>query len=240
MKNIAIIFSLLVLLLGSFGFLTVKSLKYSGSASDIHSGEFYYSEEHEEMRIANKPSETRILYKDKSGKIIVKKTIDYSKSLLRPEFLQEDLRDGYTEGAKVINGSIQLIHRKNNKSKLETKILKIPGVAVIDGGFNYFVKENWDKLFKGEMMKFNFVVPSKLDFFAFRISRVKEETVNDHKVMVFKLEPDQFVIRALVAPIILKYNVATKRLCQYEGLSTINDHKGKSYKVRIVYPVTGP
>jgi hypothetical protein len=38
----------------------------------------------------------------------------------------------------------------------------------------------------------------------------------------------------------LTYNVETKRLLKYEGISNINNAKGKSYFVKIIYPETGP
>ena len=46
--------------------------------------------------------------------------------------------------------------------------------------------------------------------------------------------------KKLLPPILLHYNFKSKRLTHYEGISTINDPKGKSYRVRIVYPVLGP
>ena len=222
------------------GFSTRHALKYKGTATDLQSGKFYYTEEHEEVKVASAQSETSILFKDAQQKTIVTKTIDYTKSEIHPDFIQEDSRDGYLEAATTKDGITELKCRKTFKKKTESKILRIPEPAVIDGGFTYFVKANWEKLIAGGVIVFNFAVPSQLDYYTFRVSKIKENIVDGKKTVLFKMEPDQLILRAIVKPIMLTYNADTKRLMQYEGISNINDEHGKSYHVRITYLVTGP
>ncbi|MDF2455361.1 MAG: hypothetical protein K0R51_1354 [Cytophagaceae bacterium] len=66
----------------------------------------------------------------------------------------------------------------------------------------------------------------------------KDSQQNDE--IVFKMEPDNYMLRKLVDPIRVTYKVSTKRIIKYEGLSNINDKKGKSYLVKIMYPKVGP
>lgn len=217
-----------------------KNLHYSGTASDLQSGAFYYTEEHEEWQSGSLITETKIRFKDDHDKIIVSKHIDYSKNSFKPDFLQEDNRDGYMEGATSSGEWTTLKFRKNSHRETETKTIKIPEPAVIDGGFTHFIKAHWNELISGQRITFYFAVPSQLDYYTFRVFKTDEQTKAGKKVIILKMEPDQFILRKLLPPIRLHYNSESKRLMQFEGISTINDSKGKSYRVRIVYPVTGP
>ena len=215
-------------------------IRYSGAATDLKSDQFYYTEEHEECITNGIHNATKITYKDDKGKVIAKKTIDFSKGESSPAFLQEDMRDGYMEGAEIEGEIVKLLYKKNKNEALKTKELSIPEPVVIDGGFNNFVKKNWKQIQEGSSIKFNFAVPSQLDYFTFRVKKEHESICNGKKAVVFKMEADNFLIRQLVAPIILTYDVNTMRLMKYEGLSNINDGKGKSYQVKLTYPTVGP
>lgn len=234
------VLGLIVIGLGLSAFSSKHSLKYSGTASDLTSGQFYYTEEHEEWQNSGEVVETFITFKDNTDQTIVKKKIDYSKNGSRPDFLLEDLRDGYLEGAESKGEYTELKYRKNSSRKLETKLIRIPEPAVVDGGFNHFVKSKWSELMEGKRIVFHFAVPSAMDYFTFRVSKVEEKNFSGKNAVIFKMEPDQLILRSLVQPIILTYNISTKRLMQYEGISNINDLKGKSYKVKIRYPQVGP
>jgi hypothetical protein len=215
-------------------------LKYYGSATDKLSDKFYYTEEHEEIKIDDVHSFTKIVYKDQKGNIIAHKTIDYTKGLTNPSFLQEDLRDGYTEGAEVNGNQVKIIFRKNKNEPVKTKTITVPGKVVVDGGFNYFVKQNWTTIQSGNTVKFNFVAASQLNYFTFRVHKDSDGIYNGKKVSVYKMEADNFIIRSLLEPIILTYDAQNMRLMKYEGISNINDTNGKSYIVKITYPTVGP
>ena len=57
---------------------------------------------------------------------------------------------------------------------------------------------------------------------------------------VFRMEPANYILRQIMDPIVLTYEKSTKRLIKYEGISNLNDNKGKRYIVSIVYPEMGP
>lgn len=69
----------------------------------------------------------------------------------------EDFRDGYIEGASVIGNSIKFIYRKNNQEEIKEGTISIPNNAVIDGGFDYFVRENWDTILAGNKKSLTYV-----------------------------------------------------------------------------------
>lgn len=235
-------FYTLLLILASFFFvhakLNVKEkyISYQGIARDLKSNKFYYTEEHTETLDHDVLKETMIQYKDSAGVVIAKKIINYTGNKVTPSFEQNDYRDGYMEGISFAGNKLIFKFRKNKSESVKTKSISIPDNLVVDGGFNYYIKGNWDRLVSGETKVFNFAVPSQLDYFSFRL--YKESQKND--AVVFRMEPDNFVLRKLVDPIRVTYNMSTKRIVKYEGLSNINDKKGKSYLVKIMYPKVGP
>jgi hypothetical protein len=215
-------------------------LEYAGNAYDLKSGELYYTEEHQEIWEGQTHTSTLISYKNPEGKTIVKKELDFKTGHLTPSFLQTDFRDGYMEGAEVSEHSVKVLYRKSSRHDLETAVLEVPPPVVVDGGFNYFVKQNWPTLLEGRTLAFNFVVPAEQDYYSFQLSKVEEGTLEGKEAVIYKMELKNFILRQLVPPIMLTYNVETKRLLKYEGISNINNAKGKSYFVKIIYPETGP
>ncbi|HWZ22619.1 MAG TPA: hypothetical protein VNW06_08195 [Cytophagaceae bacterium] len=211
-------------------------LVYKGIATDLKSDKFYYTEEHKEIIEQSVLKRTSIQYKDGEGIVIAGKKIDYSADKIRPSFEQNDYRDGCVEGVSFSNNKLILKCKKNKSEVLKTKSMDIPEDLVVDGGFNYYIKGNWGKLTEGKTLVFNFAVPSQLDYYAFRL--YKESVEKD--AIVFRMEPDNFIIRRLVSPIRVTYNTTSKRILKYEGLSNINDKVGKSYTVKIMYPEVGP
>lgn len=231
-----------VLIIFSFFFVFAKLnveeeyLSYQGIATDLKSNRFYYLEEHKETIEHHVLKQTTIQYKDSAGTVIARKIIDYSGNKVTPAFEQNDYRDGYTEGVAYSENKLVFKFRKNKKEALKTKSIDRPENLVVDGGFNYYIKGNWNDLVAGKTKVFNFAVPSQLDYFSFRL--YKDTQQNDE--IVFKMEPDNYVLRKLVDPIRVTYKASTKRIIKYEGLSNINDKKGKSYLVKIMYPKVGP
>lgn len=209
---------------------------YQGIATDLKSDKLYYVEEHKELLSQHQLVETIIQYKDAAGEIIAKKVIDYSENKITPSFEQQDYRDGYVEGITYQGDKLVFKYRKSSSDKLKTKTISKPADLVVDGGFNYYIKAHWDELLVGQSMVFNFAVPSQLDYFSFRL--YKESNQSD--AVVFRMEPDNFILRNLVDPIRVTYKKSTKRILKYEGLSNINDRGGKSYLVKIMYPKVGP
>ena len=211
-------------------------LTYQGIATDLKSNKFYYLEEHRETIDHDVLKQTVIQYKDSAGAVIAKKVINYEGNKITPVFEQNDYRDGYTEGVSFAGNKLVLKFRKNKKETLKTKLMDMPAHLVVDGGFNYYIKGNWSDLTNGKTKVFNFAVPSQLDYFTFRL--YKDSQKDDE--IVFKMEPDNYLLRKLVDPIRVTYKASTKRIIKYEGLSNINDKKGKSYLVKIMYPKVGP
>lgn len=213
------------------------SLKYYSSiAKDLKENKLLYKEFHEEKFIGNKIEQSITQYKDLSGNLISKRVMSFFDDLTKPNFKLEDYKSGYVEGAELLSkNKVRVFTRKDFNSKLEEEILTVDEPFVIDGGLTYFFRNNWNDLMNGKTKIFNFIAPAKLDYFKFRVSNNSIITVGSKKGMQLKLEPNSFIIRAFVDPILITYALDTKEILSYKGISNINDENGKSHLVEINY-----
>jgi hypothetical protein len=208
---------------------------YFGTAFDQKSGQKVYTDNHQEILDGSTHTSSKIEYKDSLGKVIARKTIQFSKNSSLPDFKLEDLRDGYIEGGEIVNGKYKLIYRKNKNEPLEEKVLEIAPKSVADGGFDHFIKENWTDLLGGKKIKFQFYAPSQLDSFQFYVKKVKQSEYEGRDSLFVKMEMDNLLLNIFIPPIFITYDIETKRIVFYEGISNINNSVGKSYFVRLAY-----
>jgi hypothetical protein len=215
-----------------------------GSDTDSYKGYAYekgqkdpiYTEAFTDKFVDGKHTETVTLYYNSDKKLIAKRTLDFSDSPYAPDFQTEDLRTGFMEGAEVKGKKVRLFVRKGRDAKLEEKTLDVPQPVVIDGGFNQYIKSNWDAVDKGETLVFYFTVPNRLDYFKLRATKVSSTDTE----MTIKIAPDRTVVRWIASEIIVKYNKETKRIVSYQGKSNIQDESGSNPDVKLLYPKKGP
>ena len=209
---------------------------FSSGAYDLKSGSPLYREFHEEKFSGNSISESITRYKDLNNNIIAERLMTFGSDATKPKFILKDFRNGYVEGAEVISGGrVKVYTRENSDEPLEEKILQVNQPFVIDGGLTYFFLNNWERLMRGETIKFNFITPAKLDYFQFRVSKNGIIEIGGRKGMQVKLEINSFILRAFVDPIYVTYDIENKNILHYKGISNINGPDGKSYSVEINY-----
>lgn len=216
-------------------------LSYSGKAFTIKSGEYFYTETHNEVALGDKHKTTEIIYTDLSGKKIGCKTLDFDNFYTSPSYKLEDYRAKYREGAEIKADKVTVYYQYTDKEAEPTsKTFSVPQPVVIDGGFNYFVKLNWDRLMKNEILTFNFVSPSKMDYFTMRISKKQDLIYQNHQASLLYLELDNFLFRLLLTPIKIIYDNKTKRILNYEGIANLSNELGKNETVKLNFPEIGP
>lgn len=214
----------------------IETDSYTGYAYDEGTTDLVYTEEFTDRFIDGKHIETFTAYFDPEHRKIAQRLLDFRKSKFAPDFKTEDLRTGYLEGAAISGNKVKLFRRKDKNSKVEEALLEIPGPVVIDGGFNQFIKSNWEALDAGEVLTFQFAVPARLDYFTLRAKKLGS---SDNE-MAIEVEPDKPILRWLASPIVVRYMKDTRRIRTYEGKSNISDEKGNNFVMRLVYPKKGP
>ena len=201
-------------------------------AYDLKTGQYIYSEHHFEHYRGGRHTHSIVEYKT-PDRVLARKTITFISSRTAPDFRLEDLRTGYVEGAQAVPGGTRLYVQKDRNQPLQERVVPIPPPAVIDGGSDYFVRDNFARLSRGERMTIHFGSSYQQDFFRFDIYKTGEGDFKGRKAVFLNVEVSNFLLTRLVDPIKLAYDASTGRLLSFSGVSNVNDESGKSYRARI-------
>jgi len=216
--------SLLYLLLLSFNLYALDSYKYQGVATD-RAGKFLYKEVHLEKWNGAEIVSTQTLYLDEKDQEIAILLNDFTKSVAFPEFHFKNKMDLHEHGVKLVDDKYEMfkVDEGVRKSKLYT-----PSAESVTGqGFHFSLVQKLEKLELNDKGIFDFVIPGRLTSykFAYEVIEKNEET------LTIKVSINNFFLRLIAPSMQLRYNLKTKRLIYYEGLSNIYQKQS----VKIVY-----
>ncbi|RME91991.1 MAG: hypothetical protein D6767_04095 [Candidatus Hydrogenedentota bacterium] len=207
---------------------------YRATAYSKDRKKIYYYENHREIWQNGKHIASQVTYTDPKGKVIVKKRVDYSKSQTAPDFVTEDLRTGYMEGATLLPpGKVKLYFRRDKSAKLESDILRIKTPLVLDAGFDRFIRLKWKELQTGKKMRVFFAVPSRLTLLEFRLYKVKDTRYNGRSAVQYTLDLNNIFYRLFVKGFSLYYDKEKRRLLSFQGISNLRDEEGDNYETII-------
>ncbi len=169
------------------------------------------------------------------GEIIATKNIDYGLSLLAPNITQTDLRTGELRSA-IFNSEWQVSYKDNTASLNKTKILEADEVAVIDAGFDHFIRAQWQTLQAQPAISFPFLSIPHLKALMLRVELkpLDECALHSDAHACFKVGADNSFLRLFVGDIRLVYN-QQKQLRLFEGVVNIQNAAGKSQNALIEY-----
>lgn len=204
-------------------------------ALDQKTGRLIYVEERRQFDAPGRLGKWDFTYRNASGETIVRRHVNFEMSTLKPSFRLDDLRTGYAEGAELVGDRIKVFMGGSAGDPYREKLLQVPEPAVVDAGFNAYVERHWDALMKGDVLHFNFVAPSQLDYFKFRVYKARDTTHRQKQAVVLKMDIDHALLRLFVDAIQLTYDRGTRQLLVYHGISNIYDDKGKTHKVRMEF-----
>jgi hypothetical protein len=191
-----------------------------------------YTEQHEEWVENGRITRSTVTYKDADGNVIAKKDLDFSKDPTSPEFRLNGIANGHVEGATRTKGEVVVFFRKSDDHELMEKAVNLPEEAIIDGGFDRFIENNWDALLEGKVFNRPFLVPSFRKFVDFKIY-LERTTETD---AVFVMETASLLLRLLSEKIEVTYSREDAALKRYVGISNIRDRQGENYEVRVEFP----
>ncbi|WP_293395259.1 hypothetical protein [Nevskia sp.] len=213
--------------------------RFRGYAYDLKSNQYRYTEVHRQKIDGLRWIEGSIDYFDPAGNKIAAKTLDLRKDPLIPVFKLEIFKEHYVEAITDVEAD-RYTMLKTADGKTQTKLItKTPGMGA-DSGFHSAIVANFDKLQAGETMKFQFGVAGQLDTYSFRCRKVGDTSFEGKPAIKLLVEPDS-LLRLFVDRLDLTYEVKTRYLLEYRGVSNMHDPAtGKAYNVRIVYTDTPP
>ncbi len=207
---------------------------FSGSAYAMDSNQLLYRETHY-IFSGDQGGERIVLYQCPDGRAFARKRSRDDGNAQAPDFDLVDARVGYREGVRR-NGDQREVYVQRTAAQAEqADPLQLPADGVIDTGFEAFARLHWDELVRGDTLPFAYLVPSRRKFFAFNVVKIDLPTAPAGSV-TFRLASSSW-LSFLLPHIDVSYDLSTRRLVHYEGLSNVRDVKtGKNYRVHYEYP----
>lgn len=212
-------------------------VSYKGIAYDADDqSEVLYLESHYlQLGADGEAQERLVLYRCPDGLPFARKRVDHAADPLKPSFEMFDARLGYTEGLENQAGDDLVYFQKGANERRRSERLALTEQAVADAGFDEFVRRNWTELQSGKKLPLDFLVPSRLSVYSFKVQKTHSHEVDGEPASVFRLGLSG-VLGWFVSGIDVTYRDRDQALLQFEGLSNVRDPAGDNYVARIVFP----
>jgi len=206
---------------------------YSGTATDRRTGAFLYGERHVLRYESGRLSERGVLYTCRDGTPFARKFVRYVDAAA-PDFLLEDAATGLREGIRSDGGGRTVFFRAHRSERDRSGPLPaVPGL-VADAGFDEFVRSNWQRLLHDETLQMRFLVPSRLDDFAFQVQHLRSEPYDGVPAEVFRLRLSGFWGWFLPS-IDVYYSAKERVLVRYDGLSDLRNAAGDNLQAELTF-----
>jgi hypothetical protein len=209
---------------------------YQGYAYALDDGRPLYREAH--WLYSDDGVEHRlVVYSCPDGAPFVRKRVDTAPGTATPDVDLFDARAGYLEGVRTRDGRREVFAQADARSPEHSAKLPLPTPpnAVIDAGFDAFVRQHWDTLSTSGTSPVLFLVPSELRYLDFSARVLRDSRADGDDVRWFRLSLANWYGFAL-PHIDVAYDVQTHELRQYSGLSNIRDGDGRNVRVNIRFP----
>ncbi|MEO6075323.1 MAG: hypothetical protein ABIP56_00820 [Dokdonella sp.] len=204
--------------------------RYEGYAYAAKGNSLLYRESHWQ----DGPSRI-VLYRCPDGKPFARKVVTTGDQPAAPDFLTVDARDGYREGVRSEGSKHTVFYREKKSSEERSAVIDKPDNAIIDGGFDAYIVENWDAMAAGASRKVEFLIPSRLGYTSFAITRQPDGKVSGVPARRYQLKLGAWYGFAL-PQIDVAYDDSNKRLLQYTGMGNLRDNSGDNLSVRVEFP----
>jgi hypothetical protein len=212
--------------------------RYSGDAYSLAGDVLLYHETH---YFSATGVERVVMYRCPDGRAFARKSVRESGDAQAPDFDLVDAHLGYREGVRERGAQREVYVQRRANMPEQTGLVRIPADGVIDAGFDPFAQRHWDALVRGDTLRFPYLVPSRRSFYNFKVTRVDDPVATAAGAMTLRLSLGAW-FAFLLPHIDIVYDLASRHVVRYEGLSNIRDDNGWNYRVRSVYPAiaSGP
>jgi hypothetical protein len=178
-----------------------------------------------------------VIYSCPDGEPFVRKRVDTAPGTATPDVDLIDGRGGYREGVRTRDGRREVFAQADAHSPEHSAQLPLPPPpnAVIDAGFDAFIRQHWDTLSGSGVSPVQFLVPSELRYLDFSARVLRDSRADGADVRWFRLSLASWY--GFVLPHIdVGYDAQTRELREYRGLSNIRDGDGRNVRVDIRFP----
>jgi hypothetical protein len=209
---------------------------FKGTAKNAQ-GNVVYVETH---KVSYDPSTNKVHfaeseYVSKDGTKLGTLKSDFRKSLNSPEHIFINHINQSTYGVRADNENTILFMTEKDTTEEKTRVLKpnFAGNSLAVGcqGLNYYIRYDINKALNVKSMPISLLIPGRLEYFRFNMNNhgVQEGVLN------LELSAANFFVRLFAPRMKIKYDVKTRRLLRYEGVSNLLKEDGSTQDVIIEY-----
>jgi len=194
-------------------------------------GTLLYEEHHLLRTTAGQPKDRQVTYRCPDGRAFARKEVDYAEPLFAPQFRLEDARFGYIEG---FAGGAAFV-RAGSAASEQRETIKAGSALVVDAGFDEFLRAQWDTLQQGKSVALEFLVPSRLSAYRFKVRKVRDEAIFGDPSSVFELAVSG-LFGWFADPLEVGYRNTDRRLMHFKGLTNIRQTLDSNISAEIRFP----
>jgi len=174
-----------------------------------------------------------VLYRCADGRPFARKLLFGADDAAAPDFEFLDQRDGYREGLRQGAGGREVYWQPSAETPERSESVNLGDDAVVDAGFDAFVRTHWTELNQGQPLTATFLLPSDFNFLQLELR--KSSAPSSGATTQFTLRAAAWYAFAL-PEITVTYRSDDRRLVRFTGVSTIRDERGKRQSVEVVFP----
>ena len=211
--------------------------EFSGTAKQ--DGKVLYQEDHRVEGTCSEgvfaPVNHQVSYRTpESRDEFASKMLSYNSSPFRPQL--EFRQPTFGEALTITYPQEQALNIVWQSPAGDTREFMVPfdQSLVVDSGFDYFVRANWERVQQGESVEFRFLAPTRGDHYGFVLEPATSVKVNAE--VTVQIRPTSLVLRFLVDPIVLGYS-SDGALTDYLGLTNIRQDAESNHIAHIRYQV---
>lgn len=194
-------------------------------------GRLAYSERHTITYKNGRILKIKTVYTDADHVLIGKTESDFSKDALLGNYDFSNERLDYYDGARVYPDRIAIFCREKSNEDMQLKYLPRETNQVLGQGFNQFIVDHLEAIAAGEVIRAKLVLPAKQDQFGVVIQR---DRIVDNQMLI-RVDVDSWFLKLFVPHIEVVFDMDSRRLLRYRGVSMVADQSGKSTSVTVTY-----
>lgn len=196
-------------------------------------GQVVYFEKHTVVYEGETLIKSLIEYLEPGGEIIATLSTDHTHSLSAPEFILRDRRSKSYQGLHWQKGVVEMFSREGATAPVRQREFTPPAdeLLIAGPGLVYFVARHMNQIIGKNGLDFKYVIPGRFRAFDFHISPLAHTSDRAE----FEVKIKSWLMSFFSPRLRLIYDVRSKRLLSFEGLSNIRDEDGSMMSVDINY-----
>ena len=206
-----------------------------GKARNLN-GQLEYVEEHSLTYENDRIVAIKTTFFDADSRKIASQVSEFSHG---PQFGSYDFRDErhqYSDGARVMSDRILLYTKEKPDAETKRTYLAKKSDQIVGQGFYQFVAANLDVLARGRSISAKLVLPAQMNQYEVRIRKQHLEA-NRLQLVV---ELDNWFLRLFTPNVQIEYDLASRRLLWYRGISMVPNKNNKNVEVVTTYDYHQP